>query len=300
MILRCFSGGLMVALLLNVMPAFGTLIFEDTFEIGGNSANTGFGSDGVNTDVQSRWDGTSGVFSDPNYEWYIWNDASKDPNAYSIENNALDVSIAGGPGRVALSRNEGAGGSAYSFASDLGVGSGTALYTVEVTMGLDVDATNGARTSFMWGDNVTVNNSDIALQLKENGSDLDVFIRIDGSNHSGGDLNSLIGTLSGRAGELVDFTIDFVDNGSGVGNESDFTITAVSGPESFTVTDTDASVVPDDSFRFSGTFRTVALDTAPNEGATYDNVRITLVPEPTSLSLAILTVGCLACRRRCT
>lgn len=294
MIFRSFSGGLMVALLLNSVPAFGTLIFEDTFEIGGNSANTGFGSDGVNTDVPARWNGSSSVASDPSFDWFIWNDTSKTPSAYSIENNALDVSVAPNPGRITFSNNSGAGGSAYNFASELGVGSGTALYTVEVTMGLDVDATNGARTSFMWGDNATVNNSDVALQLKENGSDLDVFIRIDSSNHNGGDLNSLIGTLTGRAGELVDFTIDFVDNGSGVGNESDFTITALSGTESFTVNDTD--VIADDSFRFSGTFRSVALDTAPNEGATYDNVRITLVPEPSTCWLAFLTIGGLCCR----
>lgn len=296
MILRCFSGGLMVALLLNTMPAFGTLLFEDTFEIGGDSANTGFGTDGVNTDVATRWNGSSAVASDPNFGWARWNDTAKDPNAYSIVNNALDVAVAGSPGRVALSNNDGAGGSVYNFYSDLGVSNGSSsFYTIEFTMGLDVDATNGARTSFIWGDNVNLGSSDLGLQLFDNGSDLEVYIRIDGSNKIGGDLNALIGTLSGRAGELVDFTIDVVDNGSGVGNESDFTITAMSGLESFTVTDTD--VLPDNSYRFSGLTRTIALDTAPNEGATYDNIRLTLVPEPTTCLLALISLCGLACRR---
>ncbi|MEM9481768.1 MAG: hypothetical protein AAGA58_19130 [Verrucomicrobiota bacterium] len=267
------------------LPAQTTALFQDSFDIGGDSVATGFGVDGVNTPSPGRFTGT--LTASNSFQYYLA--ITKASTAYSIVNDQLDVDAAPNAGIVVLSND---GSTAFDFSTDLGIGGGTINWGINVDFALQVDATNGARTTITVGSNANslLGLQDFGIQLDDDESDLPagdvaVYFRTDAGNHSGaGDINQRIGVLAGRAGEIVSLNVTFNDNGDG--SASTFVITANSGPESLTVTSADI-FTGGATWNFTGASREIGLDTAPNEAATYDNLQVfTTTVAPTIASLS--------------
>src|SRR6188768_3701597 len=99
--IRALFVALIVAVILS-SPARAQLIFGDNFNVtGGNSTTTGFGTDGVNQELNGRLSG-SAFAANPGMQ-LLTVTGGKVATAYSIVNNAMNVAEAAMPGATQYS-----------------------------------------------------------------------------------------------------------------------------------------------------------------------------------------------------
>jgi hypothetical protein len=282
--IRALSAFVIVALILS-SPARAQLIFGDTFDVtGGNSTTTGFGTDGVNQELNGRLSGT--VFT-ANPGMQLLPLGGKAGTAYSIVNNAMNVADAAGVGSIQYSAD---GATTFNFGSFL---EGTS-YEIRLTMSLADAATGSVRTSFYIADASAptggVGGANLGFQIATNATAMgteSIFRRLSAaSSPTAAAINGSIS--SGYAfGEPIDFRLVINDS-------SDYTPGVYAS--SYELFANDVSV-NSGTLRFNNSNRFIVFDTAPNSGpATYDNFQI--VPEPSSSLLALAGGSVLGMLRR--
>ncbi len=248
--------------LLLPLAASGQLIIGDSFDIAASdSAATGFGTDGVNTEIASRLSGAAAL--EQPLSW-IASGMGKDPAAYSIAGNALRIESVPGVGAIQLSADF---ATPYDFGAHL-VGN---RYEVAFTFDNDSVADANRRMSWMLTDNpnAAVGGANLGMQLQAdaNQASASVFKRL--SPLSNG---TMTGTNEAIAeglpyGEPVDFRVVIED--------IDVTGLQVSTYEVYL----DGSATPADSgvLSFSRRERYLIFDIAPNSGpVTIDNFSVTV------------------------
>jgi hypothetical protein len=164
---------LLLPFLLLPPAAFGQTIISDSFDIAGNdSAATGFGTDGVNTDIATRLTGTA-VVAEP-LTW-VATGAGKVATSYSIASNALRIDAAPNVGAIQFSNN---GFSGFDFGPYL-VGK---RYEVTFTFDNDSVDTINRRMSWMLADapNAAIGDANLGFQLQAeaNQASANVFKRL--------------------------------------------------------------------------------------------------------------------------
>jgi hypothetical protein len=283
--IRALSIAVFVAVIL-ASPARAQIVFSDNFNItGGNSTTTGFGTDGVNQELNGRLSG-SAFAANPGMQ-LLPVTGGKVATAYSIVNNAMNVAEAAMPGATQYSAD---GTTAFNFSSFLE----GKTYEIRLTMSL-ADVTAGAvRTTFYIADNSAppggIGGANLGFQIVTNATSMgteSIFRRLStASSPTGAVINASI--ASGYAfGVPIDFRLVINDS-------SDYTAGVFAS--SYQLFANEVSVNTG-TFRFNNSSRFIIFDTAPGSGpATYDNFQV--VPEPSSSILTLAGVSVLGMLRR--
>ncbi|WP_193214073.1 hypothetical protein [Luteolibacter marinus] len=251
-----------LAIALSTGLAQGQLIIADDFNITGDSSvATGFGPDGVNTEVATRLTGQAAT--DFTLSYYQ-SGTGKDPSAFDIADNRFRIAALGGVGAVQLSTDSSTG---FDFGSYL-VGK---TYEILVTLDNDSVDTANRRFSFILGasTNDNVNNCPLSLQLQAdaNSAGAQIFKRVGAnSNPDGVAINQAI--ASGLPyGEPVSLRIVIEDVDTTLIGHSTYAIYLNGSP------------TPADSgtFGFATTSRHFIYDIAQLTGpATYEDFSVTV------------------------
>lgn len=237
---------------------------------GGSPAGTGFGANtGVNYQIGTRLAGplASGTS-------YLQTATGKPAGSYSIVSNRIQVAVAINPGRFTFSAD---GSTPLDLGPTLGVTTATSNAPVvyELAAKIANRSTGAERTSIgLASADDGIQEWDLGLQLVNNGSNLDLYRRVDSAcNPAGTDYNNVIWTGAGLAKAEVDLRLRVTDAGaeSGAGNFHSRYEVFVNGDSVF-------ASAPGD-FRFeSSKVRLALFDTAPSAGpVTYDSVALSLV-----------------------
>ncbi|GAA5483190.1 hypothetical protein [Haloferula sargassicola] len=259
---------LLTAMLMPVV-AQAQLVLSDSFDItGGTSAATGFGNDGVNTEIETRLAGQAAT--DQLLSYYA-SGAGKPESAYSIVDNALVIDPAVNVGSVTFTED---GFSAFDFGGYLR----GKVYEIELTMDNDAVDTVNRRFSFSiaTGPAQTVDAVPFGIQLAANAGQTgaEVFKRIDTTaNPDGGDVNQSI-AADLPYGVPVSLRLVITDVDTTIGQLSSYEIYLNGG----------TTPIDSGSFGIPSVNRYLVLDIAPNSGpVTYDALSITVTgeaPEP--------------------
>jgi formylglycine-generating enzyme required for sulfatase activity len=215
---------------------------------------------------------------------------SKPGSYYSIFSNQVQVAVAANSGRFTFSAD---GSTPFDLGPALGSAGATPAATVSYDLAIKMSnqSTGTPRTSFgLATADDGVQNWSLGLQFVKNGSNLDIYRRVDAlSNPTGGDYNDVIATLPGQAAAEVLLRVRITDAGpqSGANYNSRYDVFANGVPVY-------ASAAGD--FRFnSSAVRLVLFDTAGGTGpVTYDAFSLTSLnatnpPATTNHSLIIVS-----------
>ncbi|MBB5352793.1 hypothetical protein HNR46_003041 [Haloferula luteola] len=245
------------------------LIFSDTFDLSEGSSNTtGFGTDGVNSSLESRLSGQASV--DVSLSYYA-SGAAKADTAYSIDDNALRIDPAPNIGSITLTAD---GFTAFDFGDDLR----GKIYEINLTIDNDTVDTINRRCSFSLATAPaqTVDAVPFGIQLAANANQAsaEIFKRIDASsNPNGGDVNQSI-AADLPYGEPVELRLVFQDVDTTIGQLSTYEIYLNDG----------TTPIDSGNFGISLTSRYLVFDIAPNSGPIhFDNLSVTVTgdaPEP--------------------
>jgi hypothetical protein len=284
-------GALFVALIVASIlssPARSQIIFADNFNVtGGNSTTTGFGTDGVNQDLNGRLSG-SAFAANPGMQ-LLPVTGGKSATAYSIVNNAFNVAPSGMPGATQYSAD---GVNAFNYGSFL------EGKTYEIRLNLsNADPDAGAiRTSFYIADSSAppagVMGANLVFQLVTNATSMGnetIFKRLSTASSPTGAAVNLAISAGYPFGQPIDFRLVINDS-------SDYTAGVfASSYELFA----NSVSVNTGTFRFNNPDRFIVFDTAGQSGpATYDNFQVGIVPEPSSSFLTLAGVSVLGILRR--
>lgn len=250
------------------------MLLSDSGDVsGGTSPGTGFGADGPSAGVNYQLSSRLGGSLAPGLR-YLQTATTKAASSYAIVSNQIHVAVAANPGRFSFTSD---GATPLDLGPALGVTRATALEPASYELAVKVanHSSGTPRTSFgvSTGDD-GVQNWSLGIQLVNNGANLDLYRRVDGScNPSGSDYNDVIATLSGKAGTEVDLRLRITDAGaeSSTGKYNSKYEVYANGALAY------SSAAGD--FRFANSAaRVVLFDTAGNTGpVTYDAFALTLL-----------------------
>lgn len=249
------------------------VVISDSFNVaGGSSASTGFGSDGVNTEIATRLTGQAAVDQSLSY---FPSGADKAESAYSISGGALVVSPEPNIGSVTFTDD---GSTGFNFDSYLR----GKVYEILITLDNDSVDTSNRRFSFSIGTGPaqTVNAVPFGIQLAANADQTgaEVFKRIGASaNPGGGEVNQLVATDL-PYGDPVSLRIVISDVDTTFGHLSTYEIYLNGG----------TTAVDSGSFGIPSLNRYLIFDIAPNSGpVSYEDFSVTVTgeaPEPPPIS----------------
>ena len=249
------------------------LVISDSFNVtGGSSVATGFGNDGINTEIDTRLGGQAAADQPLSYFNSV---LGKADTAYSIEDNALVVAPLTGVGTVTFTDD---GFTAFDFGNYLR----GKVYEINLTMDNDTVDTVNKRFSFSIGTGPAqpVDAVPLGVQLAANAdqTSAQVFKRIDaGASPGGADVNQSI-AADLPYGEPVSLRIVISDVDTTLGQNSTYEIYLNGG----------TTAIDSGSFGIPSTNRYLIFDIAPSSGPVrYDDLSITVTgnaPEPPVLS----------------
>ena len=288
----------------------GQILLSDDYNVAGSGTGFALGS-GANSGINPPTTRLGGSLA-PNMR-YIVTDTSKAVSSYSITANKLSVASAANSGRFTFSAD---GTTPFDFGSALTANlawpGGPAVYDFTISM-----ANNSAGIQrFTFALATAENNAnfwDFGLQLyRTNAADnfYGIQKRIDRVSYTSAtdstgttsDINSLITTTAAASfGTQIDFVMRVTDAGAeSTTYNSRIQLSMNGGSSWFYDTQSDAALT--NGFRFDTTSRFLVFDIAASSVATYDNFSINLVtaavPEPSTISLALVAVVGLALKRR--
>lgn len=258
------------------------LIFADSFNVtDGFSPSTGFGSNGVNYEIASR---LSGLAFDQNLGMTIRQNTVPTPIRgaiqYSIANNQLQILEGVNSGGFQYSADGGTTG--FNFGSFLE----GKTYEIKITMTLGETENTTRRMTFFMTDVASppggVAASNYGVQLVSNatgGGPMSIYERI-----------SVAGSPTGEAINRSVFTdLDFntpVQLRLVITDSANYEPGVYESTYELFVNDTFATT---GNFRFNDSERYLIFDIAQNAGpGYYDDFSVTVVPEPSTLALAML------------
>jgi hypothetical protein len=285
-----------------------TLVLQDNYA--GTAGSTGFvlGS-GVNNGINPPTTRLSGTAAD-NLRYYA-TDPGRAAANYTISGGKLTVTGAAGNGRMSLSAD---GTTPFDFGSALGTGVATALNPITYDIGISMANNQTTVTRFSFALGTAENNAnfwDFGIQLYKASSGNNFYTiqkRIDtvsaslatDSSGSTGDINAAITTTaSGTYGNQLNFLMRVTDAGAeSTTFNSRIQVSMDGGNTWFYDTATDTALTS--GFRFDAASRLLMWDTAGSGTGTmtYDNLSVTLVPEPSVFALAAIAALTLFIRRK--
>ncbi len=253
-----------------IVSVRGQIVVADTCDVsGGNSSGTGFGTNGVNYQLTGRLSGSASS----GLSYFEVPSTTRSGSTYSIKTNRIYVAVGSSAGRFTFTTN---GSTPFDFATALGTTTASAanpvIYDLSAKIANHTAATD--RTSFgLATADGGIQAWNLGIQLVNNGSNLDIYRRVDsGSNPTGSDYNNVITSLAGQAGAEIDLRVRITDagaeTGTGAGNFN-------SSYQVFINSNLVFSSSPGD-FRFeTSTARLIFCDTAGNAGPiTYDAISL--------------------------
>lgn len=299
-------------LVLASATAYGQLIIADDYEVTGSG--TGFGPNaGVNSGINPPATRLTGSVAAN--MGYIQTATGKAATAYSIAGGKLQTVLSSGSGRFTFSNN---GSTPYDFAGVLGIGTASPISPITYDITMSMANTVSGTTRFSFALSAEENNAnfwDFGLQLYRAVNTDDFYQigkRIDSASYTSatdgtgttGDQNSPITqTAAGTYGDEINFLIRVTDAGgeTGANYNSRVQVSMDNGSSWFYDTESDSTLT--NGWRFSGSQRFLVWDQAGAASGTgeftYDNLSLTIIPEPTTCVLGFLGgIAVLFLRRR--
>ncbi len=261
--------------------AFGnTIVISDNFNIGGDSAATGFAFDeGVNQGINPPTTRLTGTAKE-NLRYFNRN-AGKADSSFWIDSNKFRVNTGAQNGRASFTVDD---TNPFDFGPILGVAAATAANPIvyEIKVSMDNNAASTQRMSLGLATTETdANNWDFGLQIYKAAAGATTYTvqkRINTSSISVGSRNDPMFT-HGTAAAEVSFVIRVTDAGAESGANYNSRVQVSKDNGATWSYDTASDPVLTSGFRFDGAGRFFSFDVAGNNSSfvTYDGFSVTLL-----------------------